>query len=282
MKNIFFTALTGFIFVFSGLASADGGYEPVPVLNTPVKQVIQYNSDGMLISKKKFDKKGNCVKIQYFSENKVAYETLSVYDAFGNIIDQTYSDDQGNFSGLSTPEFDGRGLLTKRTFYDDQGNITSSALYSFSDNGKMLSMTTLNAEGLTDYHYEYIYDNQGNLKEEKIFKQILKWQDGAYVKEPLTEENKELQYSVVRNYDDSGNMLKEEWVMPDGSKGGKSEYVYDEKGNVIKYTESGSDGTVYTVADVSYEYNANDNVIKMQVKISGEYDDAFAYTYSYK
>lgn len=180
-----------------------------------------------------------------------------------------------------------------------------------------------NAEGVLEYNYsteyEYIYDEQGNLKQidwydeenDLCYSTKLEYHDNGVISHIAHYEvstdalfNAETEYDEYGNlvsstnydaysdnysitidyeYDDNGNIMRKREYKGYNKLVSDTEYEYDKKGKVILKTEHSNESnlakTIY-----KYEYNLDDNLILESVNYEhsfGSFEEMHLYEYKY-
>lgn len=175
--------------------------------------------------------------------------------------------------------------------YDEDGNLEymendAERITPLYDNaGKMTSIERLEADDGTKKNYSLNYDEQGRLNkiEHTYFRKINKF----------GEEEKDVDtYNFT--YDDNNNLLKEESVhqfFVDNEKGFEettyTNYVYDEKGNMISAVKNSSEGYKWqltvnyddngSLVTYNYEYIDTDGKVTNMYKQERTYGDLYVY-----
>lgn len=260
----------------------------------------------------------------------------------------TAYDDEDNVLDMSRYEFDERGDTTKEEYYiDDEVNVSYSYAYTY-DGDTCTSQTCYDNNGDILYTWEGILDEDGRLSYETdrynnlateqstehvydedghcvIERMTYAGEDGVSTKQHIEFEYdgdkiiKELYYDednnlfeIVNNeYNEDGNILLNEYCLPNGEPYLSYAYEYDNKGNVIRdvtmeaaHDETSSDheetyeytydkfGNKATekffmhedlTTDSKYDYDFLGNVV-LENSTSGDFRTVkiYDYTYSFK
>lgn len=229
------------------------------------------NETGNVIEYRILDTKGNLIDTSSFARKSCSY------DSIGNLLVETYLDENGNpcipaklgYAGMKL-DYNPQGRLKKLTYldknnspitlpdlhycyftldYDVRGNVTKRSF--FDKEGKPI----LNNEGIAAVEYEY--DENGNEKSRQFYDDkgnpcVLNWYCSK----------------IEKTYDDQGNLKTTKYLdvneKPMTVEGVASyEYEYDTKGNITKERPLGINGKL---AAGQYEerlkYDGLDNIIE--------------------
>lgn len=188
----------------------------------------------------------------------------SYYDEKGNKIRFRSSSSYTDVITTNDYVYDSRGNLLKETETQEyQGAVTQIevCIFFYENNllEKMDRTTTLYPSGEPyDELCRVTYYNYDD--------------NGQMIKEDTYYKSGELFQAHVCTYDDKGNLLTEVDTDADGNIVGSTEYEYDSKGNVTKMTWLAFDSVSFNY--VNYEYNSNGE----KIKASG---DLYTYEYEY-
>ena len=186
-----------------------------------------------------------------FSNGSEMYEE-SYYDDNGNMIrfrrSSTYSDEIRTMEY----EYDARGRLLKETeTVENKGEVT---LVQVDENFYENDLLVKTEQTSTKFPSLEPYDEMCRV----IY---YDYDDkGQLIKQDTYYKSGELFNSRVYTYDDNGNLLTEVDTDADGNIVGSTEYEYDSKGNVTKMTWLAFDSVSFNY--VNYEYNSNGDKIK--------------------
>ena len=175
--------------------------------------------DYEIITKYEYDEKGNLLKEAYEDIDGYFYVCEYEYDENGNLLKDVYEDSDGYFY-VCEYEYDEKGNLLKEAYEDSDGTLDITE-YEYDEN-----------ENLTKYSYEVLtadnhligyekYSENGGLTETWIKfgngSQLLieYYEDGVTAKRETHTDVDETK--TVKDFDESGRIVKETITYPDGS-----------------------------------------------------------------
>ena len=160
------------------------------------------------------------------------------YDEKGNLIEETFYDEEGNFVEKIGYKYDSTGKLIQMMHYSESGNALGWTQYEYAPGGEIVNEVYYDENGQISYWFGYAYNADG-IVEKKIYHES----DGdiAYWYE----------------YDAAGNQLREIHNSSNGKVNWWNELVYDEKGNVLSEVEYDYRGKVNWRGEYSYDANGN-------------------------
>ncbi len=229
-----------------------------------------YLADGTLDSYTLYgyDENGNETSREfYLGDGTPDGITLSEYNESGDIIKETYT--SGDYENITKYEYDEYGNLTK---YDSLDNLGYGHVheYAYDENGNLVKQSYQDSTGVLEIQ-ENVYDESGNLikysydflssenhlvgyekysENGSLTETWIKFRDGnqlfhEYYADGVTcktQTHIELGGTkTVKDYDESGILIKETFTYSDGSE---LILEFDENENVIKKTETDPDGNV--------------------------------------
>lgn len=115
---------------------------------------FDYNSKGLLISKKDFD------------EDKELQEELTYkYDNNDNIIEECKYSQRGDLEKTETSEYNANGDITKKIVKDDDGDLRYSYTYTYDSSGNLVNVKKTDDDNDLVFQCNYAsFDNYGNWK----------------------------------------------------------------------------------------------------------------------
>lgn len=190
---------------------------------------IDYDDDGKVLSDEK----------RVFQNNRLA-ETLRKHSPFSNLSDR------------ATYKYDLAGNLIAEDGYDLAGKLVTANVYEYDDHNRKIRWTSksyFKNEDKRAHRWEYAYDDQGRLTDERKFldagngfiptddlgaphrRQLIYGERGKTEKK-FNSRGQLLSSSEIR-YDDQGNELEDIQFDQKGELKGKTryEYVFDRQGN---------------------------------------------------
>ncbi|PKL81956.1 MAG: hypothetical protein CVV24_12610 [Ignavibacteriae bacterium HGW-Ignavibacteriae-3] len=192
--------------------------------NAPKKLIMveKFNKNGMLTEMIEFDSRGNVTSSYNF-----------FYDSKSRPIRAEGVDDTGR-SNTQTSKYDSRGYEIERKLVSvgRRGSETKSVL-TYDKNGKLIELKNYLNDKLND-HQKFSYKN--NLRTQTVIMNAKG--DTAIV--------------LIPEYNENAKLIREEKIQ--GPSQTVENYKYDERGNLIEYTDSESRRI--------YSFNDNNDVIE--------------------
>ena len=183
-------------------------------------------------------------------------DALDYYNSIMS-LPQTRSTQYSDGTYTYTYEYDDHGNYTKLVESTPTGENVTECAYEYTVDGKIAKMTEKSAV------YEYEYDANGNAIKRVVtrngetnthlYENILD-EDGNVIKRILTAGDS---VEFIYEYDGSGNLVK----FTDSGTDRTVEYEYDRYGNVTKQAEHYSDGSGTTYA-YEWKYNAKGDAVE--------------------
>lgn len=198
-------------------------------------------------------------------------KTVWEYDSFGNCLKEAYFDNKGlpaKYSGYQVSEtysYDQFNNLTEIKNLDANGNLTMSSIgvartvFDYNRTGSVVSIKYYGTDGKPvmnkyGFHkYEFSYDELGNQTDCKYFD----------IEDNLCITTYGFA-SYTKVYDQKTNFLIGEYIFDTkGKQIGGQKYKYDERGNMIEYSEVDGDNNLKSGTVVQHgEFNALNQMTK--------------------
>lgn len=191
--------------------------------DTLSREFIQYDEDGKKIDYKKIQGSG------------IAYHKK--YEYKGNDVIREYGFDGTNNFEIKYSYFS-PGKLKEILYYTDKKLVEKR---TFTHNKNLSEITIEKPIGRISSYINLIYDNQGNIVEEKLLneqKQVIETKKYTYNKNLLSSETKIRNNNIISktfyNYSQNNDLI-EIWEENAGeAKFLRKRFTYDDKGNLIK------------------------------------------------
>lgn len=211
-----------------------------------------------------YDKQGRLIREESTEDEDTTIWTWE-YDNAGNLITETYINDDYSSTTRYTYTFDNQGhILTKTKLYENlygDFNPLTVDTYIYDNEGRLVLITSTYIDPYElRWTHSYEYSIQGNL-----YQEIETFADGD---------------RFTRTFDAAGNMLSDIGTNEDGSEGETFVWTYDDRGNQLtEHYELFGDGFSET-GDTTYVYDTFDNCVKCTE--TGYWDDrTTVYTYTF-
>ena len=79
------------------------------------------------------------------------------YDSFGNLIESTSYDSDGDMISQCVAEYDSEGNKTQEIMYGPSHRLIKWVKMDYDDSGNLLKVTECNVDGSTRLQREYVY-----------------------------------------------------------------------------------------------------------------------------
>ncbi len=199
----------------------------------PVEEALEMGGEPAERTTREYDAGGHVVKeYRHYLEgepDEIRYE----YNAEGHLVSRRLMDSDGEEGERQIWIYE-HGLLAREESYNDYGNLEFSKTYTYSDDQKPEEVVELNFSGGEETRLVTVYNAAGRVEAEKRY-----------------DARGRLVARSIYTYDEKGNntLIEEESVR------GKSivTLTYDEAGNNLVQEETGSDGTVVSRIDRSWD-----------------------------
>ena len=215
-----------------------------------------YDPEGMTLSEIKYDAEGG-VEQNYgyvYNEKGVKIADRS-WDEGGDLIDDmeydvdadgkiqfAYKNYLDGSKDTITYRYDDAGNLVEKEVMTDEDEVEMVENFAYEGNDEVLHESR-NEDGQLVYRKETVYNEKGNVLEEKI------WMDET-----------DTTTRVVNEYDEDGELSSVASYSDDGDIIFRVAYERDEKGHIIKVMEESPDKKVMTLI----EYDSQGNAIVQQ------------------
>ena len=223
--------------------------------NLPVK-VVESSNWSLSIVEYSYDDKGNLTKEWTVDHNGDTFGNEYTYDSNGNQIQSVYTNSDGKKS-ITDYTYDSNGNRIQSVYTNCMGeNDVYDTIYD--DKGNIIKEVHTGIYGKDIY--DYIYDSKGNL-----IKRVTTYSSGSKYITDYTYDDKNNEIKAVTSdsngektviydttYDEKGNKIKEVATYSDGSKQ-IYEYAYDDKGSVIMFSYTGSEGYIKK-SEITYKF----------------------------
>lgn len=193
----------------------------------------------------------------------VEYELLCDGDTFTIIFGNDPNAGSASAIHRAVREFDANGNLLSAISYKADGSLFGRVDHTYDADGRETKNVSTFADYQTEYA-EYSNDAGGNRIKE------IKYYEGGSV-------------FLMTEYDVNGRRTWTTHYNDDGSVYCYSERVYDERGNVVKWSYYDSDEVVYWLQEYSYEYDRDGKPLKERQRVwaPGGEDEPVEYIYEY-
>lgn len=200
--------------------------------------------------------------------------------------DRTERVEHSNGSGWDIIEYDSNGKKIKETCYNADGAVNNTFIYEYGSNGNVKLITMYNANGTKTR--EEVMDSEGRKRKMIWFnadgtKNREDEYDTNYVWIKGTNyENGEVYSVIVPEYDSAGNIIRTTQTKTDGTKFVQE---YGSNGKVIKSISYNADGIMESMSEYDsngkvmkfFVYNADGTILSMSEYDNGELKKSIYY-----
>jgi hypothetical protein len=177
-----------------------------------------YNSQGEPIERKNFDEEGNFISRDVFN-----------YDDKGGLTDQVSFDEKDKvLSKITYTTGDDKSI--EQCEYDSSNKLLSRTILKFNDAGKEISSTQTTPEGKLVSGIVTLYDERGNVTERQykdFYSKVIRYQYDELNRctmQELFDGNGVLMRKNIYEFDEQGNLSREQTYEMDTSRGGRDKH----------------------------------------------------------
>lgn len=250
------------------------------------KRRLDYEDDFQ----KKYDQYGNLIEYNgYNSDGSLKYKSIFKYEENNKRIeDNTYNPD-GSLVRRDIYRYSKTGMRTIERSTSYAKKPYNSMISKYEKNGNQIEVKYYNQDGIERIFITYLYDEYGNMIEEKrfdVFNGVLSF--SSHLTYKYDKQGNQIEYNT---YDSDNNLAskvkskydKNKIIEEEFSDGEKRIYIYDDKGNQIEMTQDLNNFGLGFVKFM-YTYDIYGNVIREEQSQSNNEDYKvwnFANTYEY-
>jgi len=177
-----------------------------------------YNSQGEPIERKNFDEEGNFISRDVFN-----------YDDKGGLTEQVSFDEKEKVLSKVTYATGGDKSI-EQCEYDGNNKLLSRTILKFNDAGKEISSTQTTPEGKLVSGIVTLYDERGNATERQykdFYSKVIRYQYDEHDRctmQELFDGNGMLMRKNIYEFDEQGNLSREQTYEMDTSRGGRDKH----------------------------------------------------------
>ena len=222
----------------------------------------------------KYDDKGNVIANNYIKDNDSISNKNSwvyKYDANGNMIQEKRFDEKGNLTFMKIIFYNEKGRCMKENFYTTDSTFDGGYTFNDDENGNIIEWNKLDSNGTSTGRETYKFDNLNNeiewckynsknvLHDRNSYKydsngnKIEEWDSTFYGS---------LTSVFTYKFDINGNKVEKNHFLSNGNTSGKETYDYDSKGNLIQHNFFNKDGSLRYNTSYNYIYDEKGNWVK--------------------
>lgn len=192
----------------------------------------------------KYDMYGNLIENTYYDENAIVLLRITYkYDLQDNLLEEYWDGFKGDISTILY-EYNEFEQVEYEKHFDKNAEITRKVTYDYNQDGNMINEVSVDYNfkqvsieywTWTKHYHKYIYDSNNRVSE-ILFHNT----DGSF--EMHTEDKYIYTGKLQFLYDIYGNKIKESYFGYNGLKVSETQFSYDEKNNITYKKESFNDG----------------------------------------
>ena len=215
-----------------------------------------YSKEGILgvQMKAKYDDNGNLIEQVDQTGDEIWRIEKRSYDKSGSLLIKSVYQGDGSLDSEEVYTYDKKGNLTQTTInkakaFGEEGEkeLVSTEKNTYDKNGHVLVNAMYFGDGSLGYEVVHTYDKKGYLLQTTEYTGKLPGEEGE----------KELSRKTDFKYDEKGNVIREEKFDINGRGSGITEYTYDDKGRKVETRVLSTEGSIKRRIEHSYN---NDNV----------------------
>ncbi len=212
------------------------------------RQEDLFDGEGNLKSRKLYTHSGGgaILKIEGRSESdQILWTYQYEYGESNLLMKETSLDGEGQPEGSDLYTYGEGGLLLGKKRVDSAGAVSLEESYTYDEESFLTGRTTLFGDGSLLKRVSFSYDDGGRLSEEKRFDANGAYETASYTYEGdrltlmrLEMPDGTLKKEIRYRYGLNGELLSEESIAADGSLMDGTRYIYDDRGNWVRKSES--------------------------------------------
>lgn len=196
-----------------------------------------------ILSIKEYDKYSNLTKwIEYYQNGSMASEANYTYDNSTTEINKSYFNQNGDLDStrISSLVKDNYGQVVEKTVSDNDGNELVVHTYDYDLSGNLISRTDKKSTGEVQLQikYEYAFNNNGNII--------------ARIENPSSDGSFQKKDSLI--YYASRNKVERLTFDSNDEIQSKHTYIYDKYGNISEEIHANENGEVFERYKYDYVY----------------------------
>ena len=231
-----------------------------------------YDENGELTEIRYYDDE-NLTKHEYYENGMLRY--YGEQNDAGDWVEYNADGTPYNYDNEVTSQTDsGVANETREDYYDENGELRRYALFQYDAEGNVIEVRRYDKADTLVWSSAYSYNSKGNLSECTVYDRfdnfLLRltyiYSSGKLIKQMSDTGDGSFLYFQCE-YDDAGNMSKEEVGGSDIGVYGRYQCSYDDAGNMIRmeyYNESELTGEKGLAGYVVYSYDAAGNRVRKE------------------
>ncbi len=240
---------------------------------------------GYKDSYKRFNTNGQTVAYATYGDNTTLKGLWKfAYDANGNITKAKMTDVNDQVMEEYTRSYNSNGDITKQEGTKEGASYTVT--YTYNKAGKLTKQERADDQGFPEYTYTHTYDSLGNrvetnYKGKKTVKAEMRYNEKNQLIQKKETVNGKPLHTLVYEYNDKGQKIKEQRFLPNGDFEHHYKYTYDEVGNIktvsLYEAELGYESNKWL-----YAYDSFGNITKIITYQSGDKKPSYVLEYIYE
>ncbi len=198
-------------------------------------RVLNFDEDGKIVSTAEYknDTQGRMIEARHY-DSKGRIINKITFDANGNELETTVYNSDGSQRARQVNTYDGDGNMVRSDYYDANNNLGGYTLSEYGPEGQMLKDITYDKDGNIVMTTEYTYDMEG-MKGKAVAKDKsgnvqgvveFGWNEFGVTHQIVFDDKGQIKEHSYKAYNDAGQVVKETYFNPDGSKNREVVNVY--------------------------------------------------------
>ncbi len=188
-----------------------------------------------------FDEHDRVVKLEEVENGKLVRVRIYKYDDDSDKVSESlWFDGNGELTGIHRYKYNDKGLMIWRAEYSPYNYMIYYIVSEHSDDNRLTLESWYNRAGKLLQRVRYYYDDRGEV-----------------VREDKINADDELEGYHLLDYDENGNLIEKTWYTPDGARGARFRYEYDERQLLTKIYLYDPEDNLTAVHEFVYDERGN-------------------------
>lgn len=240
------------------------------------------NTAGITESLTRYDGKGNVVRLTTYNiaDGSVDVVTNFRYDRNGNLVEELEKKNENTFKTVH--RFNARNDRIETVIYKSEGAVDRKITYIYDETGLLLETVGRLDDGRIYMRDSYLYDGNGNVSEfrNNQRKFMMSYDRAGNLIEVRKYQRFFKSYDTIQfalneqfqfDYDRAGHLVETRTYRSDSTLKSRTQYLVNERGNILAEKEFGSDGRTtysktlkYDKSGLLIEETGNDRALKFK------------------
>ena len=228
-------------------------------------RITYYNTDGSIASYivNTYDEDGRLLNNEEYNvNNELISTTKSTYDEKGRESEYVLYDAKGNIDITGVYEYDDQDRVIKETDYHGDGTVADYFTYEYDPNGNIIHSENKTEDEELSMKIDYEYNDQGEVAKTyydfygyDTWYYVFEYSNGVLVRRTMYNSKDEVDSVDVYEYSEKDPKLNESVESYDSNNKLKyrTEYRYDEYGNMISSAMFDPEGNMLTMTEYEFK-----------------------------